>query len=270
MGSIYWHCLAGQSVFPVQVAISHKIPLIIWGAHQGLEQVGMFSHLHEVQMSRRYRKEHDLMGFEADDLINFYDTLNEDDVWQYRYPSDYDIKRQDVIGIYLGNFVRWDPKKQHEDMIKRYNYKPSSFTRTFDTYDHPDCFNYMTLHDILKLYKHGYSKVTDHAVREIRHKRLTRAQALDLVKSYERGNTRLNDKFSEWLNISPNSLKFVLDNKKNKKFWEKTGQHKWSFNGMSNQIALFDTSKKSEIQFLRGKPLEGLETSNYIILGKGV
>ena len=52
------------------------------------------------------------------------------------------------------------------------------------------------------------------------HKRLTRAPR-DLVKSHERGNTRLNDKFSEWLNISPNSLKFVLDNKKNKKFWEK-------------------------------------------------
>ena len=65
------------------------------------------------------------------------------------------------------NFVRWDPKKQHGDKDKRYNYKPSLFTRTFDTYDYPDCFNYMTLHDILKLYKHGYSKVTDHAVREI-------------------------------------------------------------------------------------------------------
>ena len=51
-GNIYWHCIAGQTVFPVQVAVTHKIPLIIWGAHQGLEQVGMFSHEHEVEMTQ--------------------------------------------------------------------------------------------------------------------------------------------------------------------------------------------------------------------------
>ncbi|MFN5885876.1 MAG: N-acetyl sugar amidotransferase [Bacteroidota bacterium] len=70
MGSIYWHCLAGQTVYPVQVAVKFKIPLIIWGAHQGIDQVGMFSHLDEVEMTRKYRKEHDLMGYEAEDLLD--------------------------------------------------------------------------------------------------------------------------------------------------------------------------------------------------------
>ena len=69
MGSIYWHCIAGQTVFPVQIACKFKIPLIIWGAHQGVDQVGMFSHTDEVEMTRKYRKEHDLMGYEAEDLL---------------------------------------------------------------------------------------------------------------------------------------------------------------------------------------------------------
>ena len=67
-GSFHWPALAGQSVFPVQTAVSHKVPLIIWGAHQGLEQVGMFSHLNEVEMTRRYRKDR-TAGYEADDLL---------------------------------------------------------------------------------------------------------------------------------------------------------------------------------------------------------
>ena len=46
----------------------------------------MFSHLHNVEMTRRYRKDHDLMGFEADDLLSIFDNLNEEDIWQYRYP----------------------------------------------------------------------------------------------------------------------------------------------------------------------------------------
>ena len=109
IGSMYWTCLAGQTVFPVQTAVRYRIPLIVWGAHQGLEQVGMFSHEHEVQMTRRYRKDHDLMGYEADDLLSNFDTLTEEDVWQFRYPDDRELHDIGVTGIYLGNYVRWDP-----------------------------------------------------------------------------------------------------------------------------------------------------------------
>ena len=177
-GSIYWHVLAGQSVFPVQTSIRFEVPLIIWGAHEGLEQVGMFSHENEVEMSRRYRKDHDLMGYEADDLLSSFDILNESDIWQYRYPNNYDLEKFGVRGIYLGNYVRWDPKAQHDKMIKMFDYKTSNFQRTFDKYDYIDCFNYMNLHDQIKLFKHGYSKVTDHATREIRFGRLKRSEAI--------------------------------------------------------------------------------------------
>jgi len=34
---MYWHCLAGETVFPVQVAVKFKIPLIVWGARQGVD-----------------------------------------------------------------------------------------------------------------------------------------------------------------------------------------------------------------------------------------
>ena len=67
--SLYWHCLAGQTVLPVHMAVRYKVPLIIWGAHQGIDQVGMYSHNDGVEMSRKYRKDHDLMGLEAEDLV---------------------------------------------------------------------------------------------------------------------------------------------------------------------------------------------------------
>ncbi|MEK7247580.1 MAG: N-acetyl sugar amidotransferase, partial [Chloroflexota bacterium] len=58
MGSMYWHCLAGSLTFPVQVAVKFKIPLIVWGVHGWSDQVGMFSHLDEVEMTKKVRKEH--------------------------------------------------------------------------------------------------------------------------------------------------------------------------------------------------------------------
>jgi N-acetyl sugar amidotransferase len=234
-GSIYWPILAGQTVFPVQTAVRFRVPLIIWGAHQGLEQVGMFSHLHEVEMTRRYRKDHDLMGHEADDLLSVFDTLTEGDIWQYRYPDDAALDAVGVRGIYLGNYVRWDPKAQHELMIARHDYASATFARTFDTYDHVDCFNYMDLHDQLKLFKHGYSRVTDHASREIRHGRLTREQGLALVRQHEQVPPRYIERFCDWLGMQPESLRFMLDQHRNPAYWHADAPGQWTFHGWSTR-----------------------------------
>ena len=227
MGSMYWPCIAGQTVFPVQTAVRYKIPLIIWGAHQGMEQVGMYSHEHEVEMTRRYRKDHDLMGYEADDLLSIFDTLGEDDIWQYRYPDDADLNAVGVRGIYLGNYVRWDPKAQHEEMIQRYDYKGASFSSTFDTYDHVDCYNFMDIHDHIKYLKCGYSKVTDHACREIRFGRLNRKHAQQLVKHHESQPLIHLQKFCEWLGVEKRGLEFILNQHRNHKLWTETYPGKW-------------------------------------------
>lgn len=272
LGSIYWHCLAGQTVFPVQTAVRYEVPLIIWGGHQGLEQVGMFSHEHEVEMTRRYRKDHDLMGHEADDLLSNFDTLREGDIWQYRYPDDADLKKVGVRGIYLGNYVRWDPKAQHEKMIDMHGYRSSEFPRTFDTYDHVDCYNFMDLHDHLKLLKHGYSKVLDHASREIRHGRLSREQGMQLVRKHEQAPLGHVSKFCEWLGINVISLQFMLNHHRNREFWSESKPGCWIFNGVSSRFSAEPETQAVENQpalFLATSSLEDGKASRYITIGKG-
>ncbi len=263
---MYWPILAGQTVFPVQTAVRYRIPLIIWGAHQGLEQVGMFSHEHEVEMTRRYRKDHDLMGVEADDLLSVFDTLQEKDIWQYRYPDDRDLNAVGVRGIYLGNYIRWDPKAQHEQMIRDYGYKSSRFARTFDTYDFVDCFNYMDLHDLLKLYKHGFSKVTDHASREIRFGRLSRDAALSLVREHEQAPLQYLDQFCQWLGVQPHSLQFILDQFRNPRFWKEVGHRQWEFDGWSVHQGKAGSGR---IPFQATDRLEYDREAKYITIGKG-
>jgi N-acetyl sugar amidotransferase len=270
-GSVYWHCLAGHTVFPVQTAVRYKVPLIIWGAHQGLEQVGMFSHQHEVQMTRRYRKDHDLMGMESADLPSIFDTLTEEDVWQYRYPDDRLLEANGVVGIYLGNYVRWDPKAQHELMIETHGYRTAAFARTFDCYDHVDCFNYMNLHDQLKLYKHGYSKVTDHACREIRHGRLTRAQGLALVRRHEQCAADSLDLFCEWLGVTRSALQFLMDLQRNPKYWQQAAPGRWEFKGWSADSGEIGEAVEpmSSCGFTATGNLDDRKHPSYIIIGKG-
>lgn len=271
LGSMYWHCHAGQTVFPVQTAVRYKVPLIIWGAHQGLEQVGMFSHTNEVEMTRRYRRDHDLLGKEADDLLSIFDTICEDDIWQYRYPDDADLASLGVRGIYLGNFVRWDPKAQHEEMVKLYDYQGAKFGRTFDTYDHVDCYNFLDLHDHIKYLKHGYTKVTDHACREIRHGRLTRQRALALVLYHEAQPMSHLEKFCEWLGVDERALSFIINRHRNLKVWREIEPSKWRRHPEID-FTKSETLCQSESDFLEFQahaPLHRNEPDAYVTIGKG-
>ncbi len=272
--NIYWPILAGHTVFPLEAAINYKVPLIIWGAHQGLEQVGMFSHKNEVEMSRRYRHDHDLFGIEADQLLKLENDLHEEDIFQYRYPEDSTINSVGVKGIYLGNYFRWDPTAQHQLMIKNYGYKSSKMSRTFDTYDHVDCYNYMHIHDLLKLYKCGYSKITDHVCREIRHKRITRENGIKLIKFYENQKVENLKIFSEWLEIDLDSLNFNLSRSKNIKFWKEKDVNQFTFHGMSTFLK--SNNDKNDTDRLKQEFVASDNTnlkekkSSYIIFGKGI
>jgi N-acetyl sugar amidotransferase len=277
LGSIYWHCLAGQTVYPVQVAVKFKIPLIIWGAHQGIDQVGMFSHLDEVEMTRKYRKEHDLMGLEAEDLIDEFDSITEDDIIQYKYPDDKEIERVGVRGIYLNNYMRWDTKAQHELMIQQYDYESALQTRTFDSYNDVDCFNYSDVHDYIKFIKHGYGKVTDHATREIRLRRMTRQQGVEMVKRYAMKPPENLSLFLEWIGMTENSFHYMMDQHRNTAIWQRNEIWEWElkldvFKELSE--AADKTTKLPQIEtfspFIRTP--KGISTDHknkYILIGRG-
>jgi len=276
MGSIYWHCLAGQTVFPVQIAVRFKIPLIIWGAHQGCDQVGMFSHLDEVEMTRKYRKEHDLMGYEAQDLVDEALRLSAQEVQPFLYPHDKEIEQVGVRGIYLSNYIRWDSKKQHEEMIKLYGYESFPLEKTFDTYNDVDCYNYADVHDYIKFVKYGYGKVTDHASREIRLKRLTREEGIGLVEKYQNKKPKNLNLFLRWLKLSENGFNFLINRHRDKLVWEKTENDEWRLkDSILNHKNDHDVDavrlEKKEVNDFQITPLRKQKSAEerYILVGKG-
>lgn len=277
-GSLYWHCLAGQTVYPVQIAAKLKIPLIVWGAHQGIDQVGMFSHLDEVEMTRKYRKEHDLMGYEAEDIIDDFDNISESDIHPYRYPDNLELEQVGVRGIYLNNFIRWDSRAQHEKMIQDYGYETSPQTRTFDTYRDVDCWNYSDIHDYIKWLKHGYGCVVDHCCREIRLRRMSREEAIEIVIQHVHQQPKNLGLFLNWLGITENAFYYVLDQHRNPCIWERNTSWEWI-----NRLPvpeIFDLSGSASQQLASKhafKPFAltptGLSTDPdnvYILVGKGV
>lgn len=276
-GSMYWHCLAGQTVYPVQIAVKFKIPLIIWGAHQGVDQVGMFSHFDEVEMTRKYRKEHDLMGFEAEDLIDDFDNVTENDVMPFLYPDNKELEQVGVRGIYLNNYIRWDSRAQHELMIQEHGYETASQTRTFDTYNDVDCWNYSDVHDYIKWLKHGYGKVLDHACREIRLRRMTREQGIELVQQYQSREPLNLQLFLGWLGMTENAFHYIVDQHRNERIWERDENWNWKMRSDAYQTSLNSRDRRQALDLvipysefeLAGPGISSDPSDRYVLIGKG-
>jgi N-acetyl sugar amidotransferase len=237
LGSMHWHVLAGQTVWPVQVAVRLKVPLIVWGAHQGLDQVGMFSHTDEVQMTRKYRVEHDLMGVEAEDLIGGEENLRDFDLRPFAYPHDLELSKVGVRGVYLGNYIPWDSKRQHEDMHALYDQEWAVQQRTFDTYNDVDCQHYSGLHDWIKFLKWGYGKATDHACREIRLKRMTREEGVALANRYRDVVPQDKMRYLQWVGMEEIEFDACIDAHRDPRIWEKA-ERGWRLrDSVSNHVA---------------------------------
>ena len=132
----------------------------------------------------------------------------------------------------------------------------------------------MNLHDLLKLYKHGYSKVTDHVSREIRHKRLSRNQGHKLVLKHEHQAAEFSNLFCSWLGVNEKSLNFILNTFKNLKYWDHTYENKSKFHGWSS-IRDLDSSQKAsakldaQSKFIVNGKLGHKHGNRYITIGKG-
>jgi len=211
--SIYWHIHAGKTVFPVQVAKHLEIPLIIWGENEATEQVGMYSYDSNIEMSRKYRREHILLGFEAEDLI-LMNEISEECLEEYIYPDVFEINKYGIRGIYLSNYIKWDNFEQNKSVYQKYKFNIFNHSRTYDPYQNIDCYLYMTLHDVIKYNKCGYSKVLDHLTRDIRHKRINRIDAQKINNNISKNNfsEEILENFCSWIEIDKSSFLSFLEN----------------------------------------------------------
>ncbi len=207
--SMYWPYQALKTSYPVRLALDMNIPMILWGGLQATEQVGKFSHNDQVEMSNWNRSQHDLFAVDEIDFFGTGAQISSAEQFHYFYP---DIKKaHKVTGIYLSNYLRWDPWKQNHNMIK-YGFTPESSKYTFDQYERSGSSVFYVIHDLLRFEKYGYLKVRDHLSREIRHGRITRNNAKNVYNHYL-SRTYNIEPFFEWLGVTGSGIKTFVREK---------------------------------------------------------
>ena len=273
IGDMYWHVLAGTRTFPVQVATKFNIPLVIWGVNGWLDQVGMFSHYDEVEMTKKVRKEHALRRIDAEALLGIDPDLSPKDLQPFTYPSDTQLEKSRVRGLYLGNYIFWDSQAQIEKMISNYNYESISQKGTFNTYETVNCWNNDTVNDYIKYLKYGYGKATDHATRDIRLKRLTREEGIKLVQKYDNNEPDELNLFLQWLDITKDDFYSYIEPFRDENIWQKNSDGLWIVNdSIANHITGLDIENArldniNPKEYIQTQLLED-EGDDYILMGR--
>lgn len=199
MGDMNWHAHCGIMTYPIQIAEKFKIPLMVWG-EIAWDISGMYEPDDFVEFSARVRHEHALRGFEWYDMLNDpQDPLTEQDMSWAKYPSDDDVLKAGVRGLYIGNFFKWDPYKHTQLMKDLYGWKAAEkpFDRTYRTASNLDDRYENGIHDLLKFIKFGYGRGSDHSSKDIRTGYMTREEGIEMVRKYDHV---VSDDLQYWLN----------------------------------------------------------------------
>lgn len=184
-GDITWAEHAGVFTVPVQVAVNYNIPLIIWGENSQNEYGGPAADAENSTLDHAWLMKHGgLLGLGVDDIVEKY-GIPRKNLLPFIYPSQDDIDRVGVTGLFLGHYLPWNGFSnylisQAYGMMAYPFAEEGSFTNSenLDTYYHG-------VHDYFKFLKLGFGRVTDQVNLAIRRGMITREEGLAIVKLRE-------------------------------------------------------------------------------------
>ena len=182
IGDISWPEHVTIFTIPVRLAVHFNVPFIVWGENSQNEYGGPATAAEHNVLTRRWLEEFGgLLGLRVSDLIG-QDGIRPRDLIQYTYPTDEELARVGVTGIFLGYYYPWDG---YTNALIAQAHGFTTFDRVIEgsgvNYENLD--NVQTgIHDYFKFLKYGFGRATDLACLHLRRGRLTRADALAIVK----------------------------------------------------------------------------------------
>jgi hypothetical protein len=185
VGDISWPEHVGIFTIPVRAAVQFNVPLIVWGENSQNEYGGPAAASENNVLTRRWLEEFGgLLGLRVSDLIGL-DGIEAKHLIPYKYPTDDELQRGGVTGLFLGYYLPWDGLSNA--LIAQAN----GFT-TLNRVVEGSMVNYENLdncqtgiHDYFKFLKFGFSRATDIACLHVRRDRITREDALDIVRKHD-------------------------------------------------------------------------------------
>jgi len=222
LGDPFQPFIYGQTNYPLQVAVRHKIPLIMYGENGEVEYGGDMKNA--FKPTRDYKvdhKKHYFSGIGPEDLIAH--GISERDLVPYLPPKN---EALDEIGAELhfwSYYEKWIPQENYYYCVQNtgFNANPVRSEGTYSKYasldDQLDGFHYY-----LSYIKFGLGRATSDSAHEIRDGHITREEGIQLVKKFDgEFPSRHFKTFLEYCDITEEYFWDVIDSWRSPHLWTK-------------------------------------------------
>lgn len=206
---------------PLRVAVSFRIPLVVWGESPHMEYGGSEKDRQINSLDRNWFKRHGILqDTSAADWVG--PDLTAKDLEPYFLPTDREFRQSGVRSVFLGYYFPWDPEesfrvaRQHGFQVRTEGPKTGYYN-----YADIDC-DFISVHHHFKWLKFGFTRLFDNLAVEIRNGRLTREKALEIIA--QRGDQTPKEdirKLCSYLNISSRDYAAIEEKFRNRKIWKK-------------------------------------------------
>jgi len=231
MGDMNWHSHAGIKITPLRLAVQLNISYMLWGEITWTT-AGMFDPSDFAEYNKRTVLEHDLRGYTWRDFVGRCGLTEHELTW-LRFPTDAEIDRVGVRGLYVGNFFPWKPNEHAALVRDRYAFEfaRQPFDRTYRTMSNLDDMHENGVHDYLKFIKFGYGRGSDHSCKDIRDGLMTREQGIEMVRRYDHVKPRRDlERWLHYVGMTEAEFDRIADGFRDPRVWWIDGGQWWKDN----------------------------------------
>jgi N-acetyl sugar amidotransferase len=217
--------------WPLQVAVAHDIPLVVYGENSAFEYGTDDATLTGARVDRRWLARFGVTnGTTAADWVD--DELTATRLAPFFLPSEDELADAGIDAIFLGYYFPWDP--EHSFAVARERgFEARAEGPRVGHYDYVNIDDDMIgVHHHAKWFKFGITRSWDTLSMEIRFGRMTRARAIELLR--ERGDETPwpdIDAFCTYLGITNAAYFAVLERFRNRELWARRDDGVWIIDG---------------------------------------
>ena len=227
VGDPYWVNHVGMFTIPFRVANQFKIPLVIYGENPQFEYGGPKFSKKNYIMNKRWRQEFGGMrGLREEDMID--QEISKDDLKILEFPNENELKKNNILGIFLGQFIKWDVQKQLK-IIKKFGWQELKEAPKGSWLKYENCdMQYIDIREYIKYLKFGYGRSNDQLSIALRHNLISRKKAIKILEKTDGKFSNSNlIKFCKYLNITQKEFYEIINSFVNKNLFYRNNKKKW-------------------------------------------
>lgn len=223
--------ILGQKIFPIKVALKHKIPLVFYGDNEAEHGNPIADNATSLRnKSFHTLKDKDeiyLGGIQYRNLIDKY-KFNPKDLDVFLPPSQKLFDETNIEVRYLGYYLKWVPQEVFYYSVKNCGFIPRPFRSagTYSKYSGIDD-KIDDLHFYTTYIKFGIGRATYDVAQELRNGHLSIEEGKRLIKKYDgEFPDRYFLEIMKYLNLDPKEFLQLVDKFRSPHLWKKT-KKKW-------------------------------------------